>query len=164
MTEKESFLSNSWILYQHFINDDYWTHDSYKNIAQIATISELDILFDFFYDSLHKSMFFFMKNDVFPSWDDSANLNSGTICIKVNKNDNQIFRELCYRSCKDKIIDESDTEYINGISISPKYFSCIIKIWMSEDFTEDMIDDLKIFDIVNKKSIRYVRNKQFLNK
>ena len=124
-------LNTNWCLWYHSINDTNWKNNSYKNIYDIKNV--LDI--KFLNDTIHKihlqnSMFFLMREGIFPNWEDPDNRSGGCLSFKVTSikvMDEWI--ELLLRCITDNILNEKNEE-INGISISPKKEFNIIKIWL----------------------------------
>jgi|TARA_Y100000389_G_C17453550_1_gene516453 hypothetical protein len=129
-------LNNKWILWYHSITDNNWSKSSYKQLSNIET------LFDYVYykenfkqDHYQNGMFFYMKDNIFPNWEDPDNRNGGCLSFKVpSKNIIEEWNELLLRYITDNILKENNDE-INGISISPKKEFNIIKIWFrNNDF------------------------------
>ncbi len=86
-------------------------------------------------------MFFLMREHIFPSWDDPANINGGCMCLKIPKPQVETFwAELCASMLGETLIAE---DYrcmdvcVNGASVSPKNFFCIVKIWFNNHNLQD---------------------------
>ena len=75
-------------------------------------------------------MFFLMRKDIFPQWEDESNINGGYWSYKIGKNvAEKAWYDLacaCIGECLTKNPD--DMYNINGISYSPKINNVIIKI------------------------------------
>ena len=129
-------INSKWSMWYHSINDDKWTKDSYKKIINISN------LFDYYFlkqnfekQHLQNGMFFIMRDDIFPTWEDPDNRLGGCISFKVFANDildswNKLFLNLI---CENILLNENDFDEINGISIAPKKEFNIIKIWLRND-------------------------------
>ena len=89
-------------------------------------------------------MFFLMKENIKPIYEDPKNKNGGYWSMRITKKDSDIFwKKIVYYLCIDQITDTSKNELlINGLSISPKVNNNIFKIWNSD------------YKNINKKCIR----------
>ena len=83
MTENY-ILQTSLILRNHKLNDNSWKNNSYKNIFEINN------LYDYIYlknictiQSLQNTMFFLMRKDIFPTWEDPDNRDGCSASFKV---------------------------------------------------------------------------------
>ena len=127
-------LNNKWVLWFHSLNNPNWDNKSYIKVIEIKTLLDYKLLEDVLrINHLQNGMFFLMKNDIFPTWEDPKNRLGGCISFKY---DNNILKEwlktllLCVTNnlFKKKNIDE-----INGLSIAPKKEFNIVKIWIKDD-------------------------------
>ena len=84
---------------------------------------------------LQNGMFFIMRDDIFPTWEDPDNRLGGCISFKVYSKDIvEAWNKLFLKLISEDITTETDCwEEINGISISPKKEFNIIKIWLRND-------------------------------
>ena len=84
-------------------------------------------------------MFFLMKNDIFPKWEDINNIDGGTWSYRVTKKESDEVWNIFSSSVIGMSItkNEDDMKFINGISISPKINNCIIKIWNNNSHESD---------------------------
>ena len=74
-------------------------------------------------------MFFCMKKDIFPNWEDPDNRSGGCLSFKVSSTKIiEEWNQLLLKCISENILD-GQPEEINGISISPKKEFNIIKIW-----------------------------------
>ena len=125
-------LKNKWVLWYHSLKNKSWDNNSYVKVIEIKSLLDYKLLEDIMrLNHLQNGMFFLMKNDIFPTWEDPKNRMGGCISFKY---DNNILNEwlkillLC--------ITENLSEYnkeINGLSISPKKEFNILKIWIKDD-------------------------------
>jgi hypothetical protein len=127
-------LSNKWTLWYHHINDEDWSENSYTKIKELETLNDyLEI--KKYLDNVSAGMFFLMRENIFPRWEDINNIDGGYWSYRILKKD---AKNLWYDSIAYLIGNTltNDLEYmndINGMSISPKINNCIIKIW-NKDF------------------------------
>jgi len=120
-------------------------------------------------DNLQDGMYFLMRDNIFPNWEDPDNREGGCWSYKVSSNSvKSIWDNLLLKCIYETILDENpekgkeenikyNMEEINGISISPKKEFNIIKIWNRNN---DNID-LKLEDtnsIIGDENIIYKRH------
>lgn len=132
--ETVHYLNDSWCLYFHDPYDMEWDNTSYKLISTISTIEEYVKYFIAFKPLFSKGMFFLMRTDIMPRWEDEANTNGGCFSFKIMNNDidNKWFA-ICSNILGENIgIDDNVCNNINGVSISPKKFFFIIRIWIKD--------------------------------
>lgn len=134
------YTEDIWKLYFHDPVDTNWLHESYKVITQISTANEFNGVHDALKDVIHNGMFFLMREHIFPAWDDPCNIAGGCLCIKIAKSEVEPFwKGMCASLIGESIINE-EFQYlkstINGVSISPKNFFCIVKIWLPSNSLE----------------------------
>lgn len=146
MTEIYS-LSDKWTLWYHHINDNNWLEDSFKKVIILESLEDYCSIVDQI-ETVNAGMFFLMKDDIFPRWEDINNIEGGYWTFRVAKKDSdQLWNKLIALVIGNTLTQKvEDMDEINGISISPKINNCIIKIW-NKDYNK------KSFDIF-KKEIR----------
>lgn len=130
-------LQDSWSLWYHSPENDDWKLKSYKKIYDFDTIEKYWNLIDKI-PPLHFSsgMFFLMKNNIPPLWEDQYNINGGHWSYKVvKKNASECFVEAMTATIAEQICNQTDI--ITGISISPKKGFCIIKVWNNNSEYQD---------------------------
>lgn len=129
----ETLLSHKWVLWAHLpgsINND-WSMNGYIKIHTFETMEEVIAIIKMLPNSLLcNCMFFFVKKDVIPRWEE--NIKGGAFSYKVNNNDVPIFWETAaYLSAGETLSnDPAFVSDVAGITISPKKHFCIVKIWM----------------------------------
>lgn len=126
-------LKNKWVLWFHKVNDNYWAIDSYSKVLEINTY--YDVLFILKeLENITAGMFFLMKEDIIPIFEDKYNINGGYWSIRITKKDAyEYWEKILYYLCIDNLsINEEYEKKINGMSISPKINNCIFKIWNSD--------------------------------
>ena len=130
MDIEEHKISNIWKIWFHKIDDKKWTIESYKHIATINSLESYLYYYSKISTFIH-GMFFIMKDDIPPLWEDENNINGGIITYKLTKsNSDVIWKKLTSSLIGNTLTDNMDL--INGISISPKINNCIIKIWVNK--------------------------------
>ena len=129
-------LNNNWKLWYHSINNTDWDKNSYNKIYNIDNLFDYQFMIDNF-NQLHyqNGMFFLMKDNILPLWEDPENRNGGCLSFKISSD--KVIKEwsnLFLRCITETILNDNNNE-INGISISPKKEFNIIKIWFkTSDF------------------------------
>ena len=128
-------LNNKWTLWYHSLKNKNWDNNSYVKVVEIKSLLDYQLLKDVMrINHLQNGMFFLMKGDIFPTWEDPKNRMGGCISFKY---DNNILNEwlkillLC--------INEELSDYnkeINGLSIAPKKEFNILKLWIKDDSKE----------------------------
>jgi hypothetical protein len=126
-------LSKNFNFYYHAPENKDYSLESYNEILSFNTLEEFWVLDKFIKrDMIENGMFFIMVDPVTPIWEDIKNINGGCISWKVE-------RKNAYKFWIDTIghlLTQNFGKYtskINGISISPKKNSSIIKLWFSEE-------------------------------
>ena len=84
-------------------------------------------------------MLFVMRSGITPMWEDVRNRNGGCFSFKViNKQVHEVWKTLFYALCGESLcIDTENSEYLNGITISPKKSFCIVKVWLKDYSLQD---------------------------
>lgn len=154
-------LQNKWILWNHGLNDKSWSNDSYKNIFVYQNLYDLKIYFDNLdLLQLQNSMYFIMRNGIFPTWEDKNNKNGCCASFKVFSSDILETWKLLLQNILCENIHKNIQKYnnINGISISPKKEFNIIKIWFKCKIKN--IDDYLNIDnkYINTKNVLIKNN------
>lgn len=133
-----NLTDDKWNLYYHLPQDPDWSKNGYKIIMpNINYLEEVNSLCKHINENIIKNcMLFVMKENIFPTWEDPCNKNGGCFSYKVSNKHvfnvwNCLFKNLC---CSKLTNDNTATNHINGITISPKKNFCIVKIWL--DCTE----------------------------
>lgn len=124
-------FQNKWTIYFHDFMDSNWNKNSYEKLITLRTSSDFWTVFDIIQPKLSRGMFFFMKNEIFPKWDDSSNNDKYVfISIKIIKENVGVFMENLLLKLVAESLSETDNDNISGLSISPKKNFCICKIWI----------------------------------
>ena len=136
----EHNLDDNWVLYIHYPNDTNWNISSYKKIAEINTIEKAIVLFNMISEDLYsRCMFFLMRNDIIPMWEQPENKNGGAYSFKVDvKCLKQIWKSMCYQAIGESVMKNAmESKNVNGITLSPKKNFAIIKIWTANCEMQD---------------------------
>ena len=143
-------LNNSWKLWNHSPNNSDWSVNSYGEIITIDNIDLCKTVCEKFLceNLLTSCMFFIMRNNIKPVWEDNDNKNGGCFSFKLqNKIVHNSWNTLVYKILGETLFhDENIQKNVTGLSISPKKFFCIIKIWMKTCEHTD-INLLNCYDI-----------------
>lgn len=148
-----TLLDRSYSLWYHSPELTDWSPESYNEILTFNTLQEFWFLDKFIKkDMVENGMFFVMIDGVLPIWEDKNNIQGGCVSWKVD-------RKFCYKywiDCVGHFIMKNLGNFnnlVNGISISPKKNSSIIKLWFKEEVN---INNMKLpdtFCMVNDKVI-----------
>tara|TARA_B110000908_G_C9949427_1_gene311869 strand:+ start:111 stop:590 length:480 start_codon:yes stop_codon:yes gene_type:complete len=125
-------LKNKWVLWYHSLKNKSWDNKSYIKVIEIKSLYDYKLLEEIMrINHLQNGMFFLMKNDIFPTWEDPKNRMGGCISFKY---DNNILNEWLkiLLVCITDDLSEYNNE-INGLSISPKKEFNIFKVWIKDD-------------------------------
>jgi hypothetical protein len=143
----EHKLNSRWVLWYHNPNDSNWDMKSYHKVMELTSVENFWDMFTILKTShFQNGMFFLMKNQVKPMWEDVHNVDGGCWSFRVSKKEvPKTWQELVISALGESLINTKYTKTINGISISPKRSFSIIKIWN---------DNVKIneADLLNKVS------------
>lgn len=156
-------LSDKWTLWFHSLTDKNWLDNSYIKLYEIETIGDFWTVFNNF-GYIHEGMFFLMRKHIFPLWEKPENIDGGTWSVSVPKLiASDIMLELSMALLGETLVDNMNMmSEINGISITPKYNSSVIKIWnkTSENSNKFVFNnDFKI----NWSDFFYKENRQRIN-
>ena len=122
-------FQNKWSLWYHELFNNDWTIKSYKKLYTFDNIAEFWLLYNNFI-SLHNGMFFLMKNDILPIYEDKNNINGGYWSIKIPNNE---ILKIWFDLSIELIRGNLDTKnIISGLTISYKKKFYIIKIWITD--------------------------------
>jgi len=135
--EKEQIqINNSWSLWIHELNNKNWDKNSYNKIFDCENLYDYNILKNTIKtQNLQNCMYFFMRGDIIPMWEDPENRLGCCISFKVPLRDiKSEWDKLLLKIISEDIHkDINDFEKLNGISISPKKEFNIIKLWYREN-------------------------------
>ncbi len=143
------YLHDMWTFYFHDPEDLNWNLDSYKRLGDVSTVQDFWAIHEAIRPFLSDGMFFVMRGDVYPCWDDPGNIQGGCLSIKVPRDKLEgtwlhVLTHLLGEGMLDlpRIRDSADLcsllrdqdvdldSVLNGVSVSPKRFFSIIKLWL----------------------------------
>ena len=106
-----------------------WHVDSYIKVYTIATIQDFHSFFEII-PSMMDGMWFIMRENVLPLWEDSVNVNGGAWRFRIYKDDvDNIWKKATQYLIGETMCEESTN--ITGISISPKNQFATLRFWSS---------------------------------
>lgn len=146
-------LNTKWTLYLHYPNDNNWDENSYKKIDTIETLEGGIILLNKISPNLYKKcMFFLMRENIKPMWEDEENKYGGAFSYKIpEQNLKDIWKGLSYQAIGETLLnDEHESILVNGITLSPKKNFGIIKIWL-KNCTVDDPNAVNYFENISKE-------------
>ena len=136
-TLSDLFLNDVWSLYFHDPDNMDWNLSSYIKLCDVRSVAEFWNSMLVVKPKLSQGMFFYMRTDSFPCWDDASNVNGGCLSMKVLKEHvDEFLLTLCMRAAGETLLlpEYADKQYLlNGISTSPKRYFCVVKIWLRDD-------------------------------
>jgi len=159
MSVKSHPLNTTWTLYYHLIDNDNWDILSYVKLISCCSLEDIINYYKYINEEVcKKSMLFLMRKDIKPIWEDTENINGGCYSFKIqNRLIHNVWKNISYNLVAENLLDQNQN-LINGISISPKKYFCILKIWITDKsysklkFNNEYISDLEyIFKPNNEK-------------
>ena len=125
-------LKNKWVLWYHSLKNKSWDNKSYIKVIEIKSLYDYKLLEEIMrINHLQNGMFFLMKNDIFPTWEDPKNRMGGCISFKYDNNILNEWLKILLVSITDDLSEYNNE--INGLSISPKKEFNIFKVWIKDD-------------------------------
>tara|TARA_B100000401_G_scaffold326512_1_gene226644 strand:+ start:14762 stop:15238 length:477 start_codon:yes stop_codon:yes gene_type:complete len=150
-------LEDNWTLYIHYSNDTNWDESSYKKVIEFSTVEELLCVYSLIKPDLYNNcMFFLMRNNIKPLWEDPQNENGGAFSFKVPMQTvDTIWKYLCYQCIGETLFnDECPEKCINGVTLSPKKNFGILKIWTKDCVIQDS-SQINLFDGLTKEGCMF---------
>ena len=127
-------LNNKWVLWFHSLNNPNWDNKSYIKVMEIKTLLDYKLLEDVLrINHLQNGMFFLMKNEIFPTWEDPKNRLGGCISFKYDNNILKEWLRTLLFCITNNLFKKNNIDEINGLSIAPKKEFNIVKIWIKDD-------------------------------
>jgi hypothetical protein len=132
-------LTDSWVLWAHLPQETSWSMDSYISIMTIQYVEEMISLIHTLPEKLIVDcMFFLMKENITPTWEDERNKSGGCFSYKITHRIPEVWKNVSYSLIGNTLTtDTSFHKDITGISISPKKNFCILKVWMGSCMHRD---------------------------
>ena len=138
-------LNNEWVIYFHDFMDTNWNRESYEKLVSIDNVVDFWTIFNIIKEKLSVGMFFFMKTNIFPKWDDNENTKMSYVSIKILKTNASHFMEKILTHLMTDTLYTNNPQLINGLSISPKKNFCICKIWINS--IDDVHKNIELYNI-----------------
>jgi len=127
-------LKSKWTLWFHSVTNKKWDNDSYIKVIEIKTLLDYKLLENVCrMNHLQNGMFFLMRGNIFPTWEDPKNRMGGCVSFKYDKNILKEFLRIILLCITRNLSTDGNINEINGISISPKKEFNITKIWLKDD-------------------------------
>lgn len=126
------YLNDKWAIYFHDPFDHNWDLSSYILISVVETVEDFVEIYSSYEELFYNGMFFIMRENITPRWEDENNKDGGCFSFKVSKclMQDKLF-ELCAQTLGETIGKTTIlSKNINGISICPKKNYYIIRIWI----------------------------------
>ena len=164
MENSNNKLNSLWTLWYHNPNDSNWDLKSYNKVMEIRSINDFWDMFTILKTShFQNGMFFIMRGDIKPMWEDRYNVDGGCWSFRVNKKDvPKTWQELVMYSLGESLMKEPNySKTINGISISPKRSFSILKIWnrnvkINESSLLNSVEGLNMNEIIYKPHVESI--------
>jgi hypothetical protein len=129
-TLKTHKLNTEWTIYIHDIRENDWSLESYKKVFVIKTIEDFWLFFDNFYNFRYY-LFFFMRGNIKPVYEDPENLKGGSWSYSINGRDvNETFIYVLSKVIGETLLNMSGNNMITGLSLVPKKGFSILKVWL----------------------------------
>ena len=147
----EYLLKNKWVLWYHSLKNKNWDNKSYVKVIEIKSLLDYKLLEEIMrINHLQNGMFFLMKNDIFPTWEDPKNRMGGCISFKYDNNILNEWLKILLLCITDNLSDFN--KEINGLSMAPKKEFNILKIWIKNDSKDykTLIKEYEPFMILDK--------------
>jgi hypothetical protein len=123
-------FSEAWVLWAHLPQNPDWSLSGYQKIMKVECVEHALSLYQHLPEALITGcMFFLMRENITPLWEDERNKNGGFFSYKVNKNIASTWKDVSFSLMGNTLSDASLNQGITGISISPKKNFCILKVW-----------------------------------
>ena len=125
-------LKNKWTVWYHKQDEPSWNMDSYMKIYEFSSLLE----YIRFKNSFHllpqflNGYYFFMIDNIPPQWEDPQNYDGGCFYLPIPKESTEMsVWQLIERSFTGDLLLSID---FVGISIVPKKYNALVKIWNRE--------------------------------
>ncbi|KAG2425012.1 hypothetical protein HXX76_014170 [Chlamydomonas incerta] len=124
-------LRDTWVVWMHSSHSQDWSLPSYKVLAVCTTAEELWSVWRATSGFLNDAMFFFMKQEYPPRWDEVQYREGGYLSLKVDSRGlGRMAEELICKAAGGTLLRaDCDASPVVGVSISCKGRSSILKLW-----------------------------------
>ena len=125
-------LSNSYTVWFHKSKDSNWGVSSYKKVKHFDNVKDF-WMFYLYSSKFTNGMFYLMKKDIVPMWEDKNNIKGRCYSYKISKEKTaELWETLSCLLIGDTLAEEDSqckSCHINGISLTFRKLNSIIKIW-----------------------------------
>ena len=130
---EEHKLNDKWTLYYHDKHDSNWGVDSYMKIETFDTVEKFWKIYNSL-PELADIMLFLMRNDIKPMWEDERNKHGGAYLYKIHNNKlSDIWTDVSCAVIGETLhTDFEMSKKITGISISPKFQTTTLRVWVAD--------------------------------
>lgn len=127
----EHRLNEPWVTWMHSSNTNAdWSLQSYNIVSISSQVEELWATWKTVHDYTKDAMFFFMKGEYPPRWDEVQYQRGGYISLRVDAaSANKVIEEVICKVAGLTIMDDESSDAIVGVSTSSKGRIMIIKLW-----------------------------------
>lgn len=149
-------FENKWTLWYHEKNNRNWDKLSYTKIFEIKTIKDLWGVYNNI-NNFDAQLYFLMKNDIFPLWEDTNNRSGGCWNFVIPRGiSKDVWKNLSLLLVGLTINKKNSNDGICGISIHPRREETFIKIW-----TNKPESNLEEYNIPELKKIKLICDKNY---
>ena len=158
-----SKLQDSWSLYYHSFDSDDWSIKGYQKLLTIDTVEEYLTMIDVLSDWTN-GMYYLMRGEHLPIWEDPLNNGAGTWTFKFLKSSiGPVWCDYTTHCIGETLLQSGNKtlQYneVIGISLSPKSTFTTLKVWVQSGKTKS-----KDFMLDKKKKINFTEARFALNK
>ena len=151
----DTFLNDTWRVYAHHPSNADWTHKSYTPVGIVASVGDFWTVWNSCVACVDRTMLFFMREHVFPSWDDPACIEGAIASVIVDAGQaTAVFRDIVQRALGETLVAGAAAwTDINGVSIGPKNGFCVVKVWLAK--RDATANHLKLPPVVDASKVRF---------
>jgi len=125
--------TGSWTLYWHASTGRDWTLPSFTSFGEMKTWRDFfTVILHLKADTFSDGMFFLMRNNIPPLWENHNNVYGGAYSFRILKSKAGLAFVRYAVAAMIKDVAKDSKNIINGLSISPKTSHNIIKIWNTD--------------------------------
>ena len=154
---EDKIPTGDWTLYFHSPAEKKWSIDTFHNLGTAKTWDDFCKLINAQEDSKWaRGMYFWMKGNVPPLWENFQNIKGGSYSICIGESDSIDIFHRYTAACMLCCVTQSD-DIVQGITISPKKGFHVIKIWNKDASRYNKASGMKVLDKrVNGSEVRYM--------
>ena len=157
-------FNSKWTLWHHSVQEKNWELTSYNKLICIENTSEFWNTIE--HINLETSMLFLMRENILPLWESPDNISGGSWSFMIENNNAgdiltpnkavELFKDFAIGMVGENLIETNTPEtnlLVNGISITPKTNSYIIKIWAKKFIEPRLLNKTFITPEIQEKMI-----------